>query len=145
MRTPGPDRYLRRAKERSPRLGLFPQVWASDHSIEFNLFCPLPPPCPIVQRLQKSKLFVSLSACPQCPSGVLAISHRAGWTLGSGYAAVDGRRQGHRLLLMSPCSWCPLFTLHLPCPLFSSLVHLGPPLCMSLHSLSSVSSSSEPL
>lgn len=108
-----------------------PHIWASDHSTEVNLFCPLPPPCPFVQRLQKSKQFVSPECCPQCPSRGLAISHRAGWTLGSGCASANGRRQGAPIPAHEPlgvlCSLCtfpapfalPQFICALTCEHFS--------------------------
>lgn len=125
------------------------QVWASGHSTELNLFCPLPPPCPIVQSHRKLSCLPLLSACPPCPSGSLAISHRAGWTLRPGCASVDGRRQGAPTPTREPLG--VLCSPHLPCPLslfpsspVPSLVHISLFPCIHLTStvyyvLSSVS------
>lgn len=98
---------------------------------------------PIVQRPQKSKLFVSLSACPQCPSGGLALSHRAGWTLGLDVHQWMAGGRWHRLLLMGPVVSAIHSAPSLPPLLFPS--SLCPHLCMSLYSPSSVSTSSVPL
>lgn len=89
-----------------------PQVWASDHHTELNLFCPLPPPCPIVQRLQTFKLFASAEWLPPVPPAgawpsvtglaVLRAGHRALWAgidVDCGQQAAGGT---------GFCSWAPL-------------------------------------
>lgn len=79
-----------------------PQVWPSKYHSELNLFCPLPPPCPIVQRPQTVRLFASAEWLPSVPPAgawlsvtglaVLRAGHGALW---AGYMqTVNGRQQG---------------------------------------------------
>lgn len=65
------------------------QAQASDHNSELNLFCPLPPPFPTVQRPQMSKLPASAEWPPSVPpAGVWPSVLRAG------RGPVEGRQQG---------------------------------------------------
>lgn len=65
-----------------------------------------------------------LSACPQCPSGGLAISHRAGWTQGQGVQQWMAGGGG-----TDSCPWTPWWPHSLHTPLQSCQDHWRPHLC----------------
>ena len=113
------------------------QVWASDHSTKLNLFCPLPPPCPIVQRPQKSKLFASAECLPSMPQR--EPGHQSqGWLDMQAWMCISGWQAAGGTDSYSRAPWCPLFTapsLHpllFPSSPVPSLAHISLFACVYL-------------
>ena len=107
-------------------LGLGSQPWSPKPPPALNSICSAHCPhcAPQSRGYRHPSCLPFLSACPQCPSGGLAISHRAGWTQGPGVHQWKAGGGGHQLLPVD--SLVASFTLCPPCPLQSCQDHWRP-------------------